>query len=228
MMTYVGPLVIALFALTGGYYLVRLVRDRNRNDRVVDGSHLLMSVLMIMMPLGWSARVPAGPQIVVFTAAALWYAYLFLFRPRAIFETMDSHHSGRPRLAYHAAMMLAMVWMAVIMAPLPGSGRAAAATTGTSTAGQQVSMPGMSMSGMSMTGTPATSPGASTMIAHPWADPLSIMIGIGFAVATLWYIGLLVRIGSAPGAVDRRRLINLGVAALMGAGMALSNLAVIG
>jgi hypothetical protein len=56
---------------------------------------------------------------------------------------------------------------------------------------------------------------------------VSIIIGIGFAVATLWYVVAFVRIGAAPGVVDRRRLINTGVAALMGAGMALSNLAVI-
>ncbi|QGN32177.1 DUF5134 domain-containing protein [Microlunatus sp. Gsoil 973] len=234
MMTYVGPLVIVLFAATGGYYLVRVVRDRNRNDRVVDGSHLLMSILMIMMPLGWSVRVPAGVQILLFTAAALWYAYLFLFRPRAIFETIDSHHSGRPRLAYHSVMMLAMVWMAVIMAPLPGAGRAAAATAGGSgsavSAASRMQMPGM---GMTMSGTttspksPAGAIGPSAPSAHPWADPVSIMIGIGFVAATLWYVIGFVRIGAAAGAVDRRRLADTGVAALMAAGMALSNLAVI-
>lgn len=206
----VAPLIIALFVLTGGYYLARLVRDRSWDDRILDATHLLMAILMIMMPLGVSTRIPAGLQILVFTAAALWYVYLILFRPRAVAETVGSHHSGRPRLLYHAGMMLAMVWMAVIMAPLSGSGDAEAA-----------SMPGMIMPGMSTSPTPAGLP------ARGWADPVSIMIGVGFVIATAWYLVRFVLVGSAPGRTDVRKLTDNGAAALMAAGMALSNLVVI-
>lgn len=206
----VTPLIIALFGLAGGFYLVRLVRDHTWDDRILNATHLLMSIVMIMMPLGWSTRIPAGVQILVFSAAALWYAYLVLFRPRAVSETVDGHHAGRPRLIYHAGMMLAMVWMAAIMAPLPGSD---AATT---------SMPSMSMPGMGISaGSPSTPP------EHGWADPVSITIGIGFGAATIWYVLRFVLIGAASGEVDVRKLTDNGAAAVMAAGMALSNLVVI-
>jgi hypothetical protein len=168
-----------------------------------------------MMPLGVSTRIPAAMQILIFTAAALWYAYLILFRPSAVSETVGSHHSGRPRLLYHAGMMLAMVWMAVIMAPLPGTGAAAIQT-----------MPSMSMPGMSMAGTGAAPTPAGTAV-HGWSDPVSIMIGIGFAVATIWYAVRFVLVGGSPGPTDVRKLADNGAAALMAAGMALSNLVVI-
>ena len=208
-----APLIIALFVLTAGFYLVRLVADRSRDDRILNLTHLLMSIVMIMMPLGWSVRIPAGIQILVFSAAALWYAYLLLFRPHAVSETADSHHSGRPRLLYHTGMMLAMVWMAVIMAPLPGAGAQAA----------MAAMPGMSMPGVSMSA--GTSP--STLPAHGWADPASIVIGIAFGLATVWYVLRFVLIGASSGQLDGRKLTDNAVAALMAAGMALSNLVVI-
>lgn len=213
MISSVAPLIIALFVLTGGFYLTRLIRDHNRDDRILNLTHLLMSIVMIMMPLGWSTRIPAGVQILLFTAAALWYAYLFLFRPREVSETVDSHHSGRPRLLYHTGMMLAMVWMAVIMAPLPGSDAQAA----------MASMPGMSMPGMSAAGGTAS----SSPSAHGWADPVSIAIGVGFGLATFWYLLRFLQVGAAGGRVDVRKLTDNAAAALMAAGMALSNLVVI-
>lgn len=210
----VGPLVIALFALTGGYYLFRLVRDQSWDDRILALTHVLMAALMIMMPLGWSTRVPAGLQILVFTAAALWYAYLLMFRPYAVSETVGSHHAGRPRLLYHVGMMLAMVWMAVIMAPLPGP--AGAATT----------MSDESMEGMIMPGTGSSSGawGAAAAPVHGWADPVTVMIGIAFSVAAIWYVVRFVIVGGAIGPTNGRKLADNGVAALMAAGMALSNL----
>lgn len=212
MIRSVAPLIIALFVLTGGFYLIRLIRDRNRDDRILNLTHLLMSIMMIMMPFGWSVRIPAGVPILTFTAAALWYVHLLLFRPHAVSETVDSHHSARPRLLYHTGMMLAMVWMAVIMAPVPG-GSAQAATT---------SMPGMSMPGLSVAGRPA----AASPPTHGWADPVSIAIGAGFGLATVWYLLRLVRVVAAS-QIDVRKLTDDAAAALMAAGMALSNLVVI-
>lgn len=213
MISSVAPLIIALFALTAGFYLVRFVRDRVRDDRILNLTHLLMSIVMIMMPLGWSTRIPAGVQILVFSAAALWYAYLLLFRPHAVSETADSHHSGRPRLLYHVGMMLAMVWMAVIMAPLPGMAAQAA----------MASMPGMSMPGLGS----STETTPSSLPTHGWADPVSMIIGIGFGLATAWYVLRFVLIGASAGQVDVRKLTDNAAAALMAAGMALSNLVVI-
>lgn len=213
----VGPLIITFFALTGGYYLFRLIRDPGWNDRILDATHLLMSVLMMTMPLGWSTRIPAGLQIVLFTAAALWYAYLLMFRPYAVSETVGSHHAGRPRLLYHVGMMLAMVWMAAIMAPLPGS--AASAST----------MPDASMEGMIMPGMGPAHGASGAVVApvHGWAHPVSVMLGIAFGLATVWYVVRFVITGGAAGRPDGRKLADNGAAALMAAGMALGNLLVL-
>lgn len=214
----VGQLVITLFVLTGGYYLFRLVRDPGSDDRILDLTHLLMSILMIMMPLGWSTRIPAGLQIVVFTAAALWYAYLLMFRPYAISETAGSHHAGRPRLLYHVGMMLAMVWMAAIMAPLPASeGAATASGPGESTEG--MIMPGMGSAG--------SASGATVPPVHGWADPVSVLIGTAFGAAAIWYVVRFVMVAAATGRTNGRKLADNGAAALMATGMALSNLAVL-
>lgn len=215
----VEQLVVALFAITAGYYLFRLARDPGWDDRLLDLTHLLMAVLMIMVPLGWSIRVPAGVQIVLFTAAALWYAQLLMFRPSALSETAGSHHDGRPRLLYHAGMMLAMVWMAVIMAPLPGSG-------GTTTASDA---PDVSMQGMIMPGTGPSPEASAVTVApvHGWADPVSIMIGAAFGVAAIWYLVRFVIVGAATDRTNGLRLADLGVAALMATGMALSYLVVL-
>jgi multisubunit Na+/H+ antiporter MnhF subunit len=216
-----GMLVVVLFAATGGYYLVRLLRDRSTEDRVLGITHLLMSIVMIMMALGWSTAIPAVLQILVFTAAALWYVYLLLFRPHAETDTAEidagGHHSGRPRLLYHAAMMLAMVWMAVILAPSFGAGVAAAAETGGMTQGGSQPMTGVVENSMT---------GASGMTQHAWADPVSLAIGVGFGLATIWYVIRFVLTAGRAGRVDGRRLTDLAAYAVMGAGMALSYLVV--
>lgn len=218
--------IVALFAITGGWFVVRLVLDHDRHDRVFDLSHVLMSGVMIAMPFRWSAHIPAAAQLVTFSAAGLWFVYLAMFNPSAVHPatplTHGRHHSGRPRLLYHAAMMLAMVWMAVIMAPVTDAGA------------MQMAMPPAGP-----TGTPTdvhdhsggTTGAAMTMPSdlHPWATPISIMIGIGFAMAALWYIGRFVvlagrrRAGRGP---DLGRLADFGSAALMAAGMSLTNLVV--
>jgi hypothetical protein len=206
---------VAVFAIIGGYFGVRLIRDRDRHERLFDLSHLLMSAVMVVMPSGWSVRIPAALQITVFTAIALWYVYLAMFHPAAIrlLAPVDrnSHHTGRPRLLYHAAMMLAMVWMAVIMAPVV----------------EADAVP-MSMhdhlSGASPAGDAQPAIGL-----HPWSVPISTVIGIAFVIAALWYLARFVLLAGSrrtSGPVDPRRLADLGSAAVMAAGMALATLVV--
>jgi hypothetical protein len=210
--------IVALFAITGAWFVLRTVLDHDRRERVFDLSHVLMSAVMITMPFSWSVHIPAAAQILTFSAAALWFVQLAMFHPSAVQPVTPlaraRHHSGRPRLLYHAAMMGAMVWMAVIMAPVPGAGA------------MEMSMP------MGMHDHPSGTAGASPTLPtdlHPWATPISIMIGIGFAAATVWYSGRFVALAgsrrfSEP--VQARRLTDFGSAALMAAGMSLTNLVV--
>ena len=210
--------IVALFAITGGWFVVRMILDQDRRDRVFDLSHVLMSAVMITMPFSWSVHIPAAAQILTFSAAALWFVQLAMFHPSAVHPATPlaraRHHSGRPRLLYHAAMMAAMVWMAVIMAPAPGAGA------------MEMPVP-MAMHDHS-SGTAGASPALPTDL-HPWATPISIMIGIGFAAATLWYLGRFVALAGSRrvgGSVQLRRLADFGSAALMAAGMSLTNLVV--
>ena len=216
-MTPTAVAIIALFGLSGGFFAFRTVRSRRAPDRIFDASHLVMSAVMITMAIGWSTRIPAVLQLTVFTGFALWYVYLAMFRPHAVRVLVDGtspagsgsdHHSGRARLVYHAAMMLAMAWMAVIMAPLPSADAS-----------------DMGEMGMHMSGHSDSIQGASAMSLPAWANPVSIIIGIGFAGATLWYVVRFVLFAGTrrlDNAAAVRRLTDLASAVLMAAGMALA------
>ena len=217
-----AAVIVALFAITGGWFVIRLVVDRDRHDRVFDLSHVLMSGVMIAMPFDWSVHIPAAAQIVTFSASALWFVYLAMFHPSAVHPatplTHARHHSGRPRLLYHAAMMLAMVWMAVIMAPVAGAGA------------MQMTMPvGIRTDVHDHSAGTAGGPMSMPADLHPWAGPCSIMIGIGFAAATMWYLGRFVVLAGSRRVSEPAKLPRLtwfGSAALMAAGMSLTNLVV--
>ncbi|HEY9293208.1 MAG TPA: DUF5134 domain-containing protein [Microlunatus sp.] len=216
-MTPIALVIIVLFALSGGFFAVRMISSGGAHDRIFDASHVLMAAMMIIMAIGWSARVPAVLQLTVFTGFALWYVYLAMFRPYAVEALIEeaqikktstgsrasAHHTGRPRLLYHAAMMMAMVWMAVIMAPVPAAGAM----------------------DMAMPGHPHGADSAASIPLHAWANPLSIMIGIAFAGAAVWYIARFVRFAGTRrvnDAHDVRRLTDLASAAVMAVGMALA------
>lgn len=211
-----GPAAIAvmvIFAVTGGSFAVRAALSGSATQRLGDLSHLLMAVIMILMPSGLSMRVPALLQLVIFTVLALWYAALALFRPAAGEDYAGSHHTGRTRLIYHTLMMLAMAFMAVIMAPLPGSHQAAGSGMSAHDA----------MPGMSHDHSAAAMPGPGS---HPWAEPVMIMAGVGFAVAAVWYLGRFVLGFRSPSGEWAGRLIRHATDALMASGMALSFLVV--
>ena len=103
---------------------------------------------------------------------------------------------GAAGLWYHAAMMLAMVWMAVAM--IPGTPAASAM--------------GMDM-GHGHTGTA----GGGMTGSAPWALAVSIALGFGFAVAAGWLVLLLIR--EAVGTARRHEVADLAASAVMAAGM---------
>jgi hypothetical protein len=182
-----------LFSGLAVWYAWRSVSGKDVPDRISNLLHLAMSGAMAAMP--WSA-VPALPQIVVFTAGAFWYAGVALYRPSADARLGVGHgtHAGTVGLWYHAAMLLAMVWMAVAGIPVA---------------------PGGTPVGAMVHGEDAVV-GAATGDA-PWALALSIALGCGFAIAAVWLVVLLVR--ESVGAARGREVADLTASTAMAAGM---------
>lgn len=187
-----------LFGALSLWYAGRVVAARDRPDRVSNLLHLLMSAAMVAMPWPWAA--PALPQVVVFTAGAFWYAGVALFRPAADAGLGVGHgaHGGVPALWYHAAMLLAMVWMAVAMTPGTPSVDAG-------------------MSGMAGMAHGAAAQDAAVTGWAPWALALSIALGTAFAGAAVVLLGRLVR--EAAGGARRVEVADLVASAAMAAGM---------
>lgn len=202
----VSVLVTVLFAIVAAWSIVRLVVAYSWIDRVSNGLHVVMAVVMILMPWSAYAKLPAVAQIVFFSAAALWYVYLALFDPHAQAGPGEGHHRGPALLWYHAGMMASMVWMAIAMTPLTTS-----------------SMPGMSMSGMDM-GSGHSGAMAMTGSAQ-WAVSLSWVFGILFGLAAIWFI---FRLGVLAVATDDFRghafiqILDSAASVLMAAGMGIA------
>jgi hypothetical protein len=99
-------IVTIAFAVTGVFCVFRCLQGGPAHSRVSDVLHVLMCAGMIVMawPAGMDfARVP---QLVLFTAAAVWFVGMLVFG-------VGGH--GRWSLAHHALMMAAMAWMLLVM-----------------------------------------------------------------------------------------------------------------
>lgn len=122
-------LLPALFALRA-----TAAPDRASADRVGHVLHAVMAAAMAAMVWPWGTDLPAGPQILVFSLGALWFAAAPRFRsPRPA-----SPREGLAAAVPHVVMMLAMAWMAAVM-----DGHA----TASGGPGGGHDMPGMDMSG---------------------------------------------------------------------------------
>lgn len=201
-----GWLLSVLFGVAAIYFLFRILVARSGIDRIHNGAHLVMSVVMLAMPWSWYDAIPAALQIVFFTAAAGWYVYLLLFLPRAGAAAEVGDHRRGWLVWYHAAMMTAMVWMAVAMTARTPS-------------------PVMGMSGMDHAQHLQGNGGAQMMTGmQPWAVPISWGAGIFFAVLAVWFLGWFIaqasRFSSRPPAVASTGLADTGSYVLMAAGMA--------
>lgn len=199
-----GWLLSVLFGVAAIYFLFRILVARTGIERIHNGVHVAMSVVMLAMPWSWYDAIPAALQIVFFTAAAGWYVYLLLFLPRAGAAAEVGDHRRGWLVWYHAAMMTAMVWMAVAMTARTPS-------------------PVMGMSGMDHA-QHLPSGGAQMTGMQPWAVPLSWVAGIFFAVSAVlflgWFIAQAGRHPSRPPAVASAGLADTGSYVLMAAGMA--------
>ncbi|UYY83627.1 DUF5134 domain-containing protein (plasmid) [Arthrobacter sp. YA7-1] len=178
-------LLCAIFILTGAYSLFRTVKPSAVHERISHGAHALMAAAMAAMIWPWGMSLLLVPQMAVFSLAALWFIYLFAAHPtrQRSDRALDSHHGGRGTLAFHGAMMAAMVAMAAAM-------RAATSGTGnTPGTGPMASMPGMDMPAHSM---------ASAMATPLWASVLSAACAAGFGIAALFYLGSTLAGATSP------------------------------
>ncbi|MFB7633542.1 DUF5134 domain-containing protein [Streptomyces sp. NPDC056149] len=197
-----------LYALPALYGLRSVVaRDGALVDRIGHGLHAVMGLLMIAMVWPWGMGPPAGPQVWLFVAGALWFGCAGPLRAQ-------SADRGRALLAAlpHVLMMGAMAWMVAVMgsSPMPagqGGGRA------------MDEMPGMRMAGPSG----ATTMGLTGSGQRLTAAVLAVLLVV---VALRWLARAFDLARSAPevasGSVPRSAAGALGPAchAAMGLGMA--------
>ncbi|MGI5131176.1 DUF5134 domain-containing protein [Pseudonocardia sp. CA-107938] len=107
-----------VFLVVGGYALVRLSLLVGEvgpgGDRLAELSHLLMSIAMIAMALGWTGGPSSGSgivQLLLFGVLTLW------FLGRAVARSAGH---GLPSSLYHMVVCASMVWMVAAMPQLMG------------------------------------------------------------------------------------------------------------
>ena len=177
-------------------------------ERIAHLLHAAMALAMVAMVWPWGMKLPAWPQVTLFTLSAVWFAGVALARPA-------SASRARALLVAlpHVAMMGAMAWMAAAMVS-PHS------MAGHDGSHGMAHMPGMDMSGgsgtvtMTLAGTgPRTTSGLLAgvllMLALWW-------LARGFAVAQRGYATGHQR---PPAAVERDAF-GLGCHGAMALGMA--------
>jgi len=193
-------LLIALFAVLGEWYLATAVRALWRREKGDAGRALsaallvLMSAVMISMFWSAVAVVPAIAQVTVFTAAAGW------FTGQAVFGTGAGHVEASYENWYHAGMMAAMVWIAVVV-PLMSVPSAGGGMTGMPMTGG--AMTGGAMAGMTMGGqAPAAGETVAAMSAADssgWARTVCLVLAVVFFAAAAWQAVAALRPLAVPG-----------------------------
>lgn len=204
------------FSVLGVGSFIMLVRGRSWPVRVSYLARAGMCVVMAMVPWSWAVLVPQIVRIMIFTVGALWYVSLAVFRPQVTVGPGSGHHRGPVLLWYHAATMVAVCWMSVVITML-SSDVGSPGRSGMSMAG--MSMPGTPMSAMSMPGTGSMS---SLWQLSSWAIVVTFGFVAVFAAAAVWFF---VRLLSRPDRLDGDRvlpalvevLLELGIAGGMGA-----------
>ncbi|CAM5722028.1 hypothetical protein SCANM63S_00874 [Streptomyces canarius] len=80
-------------------------------DRVDHTLHAAMGVLMTAMAPAWGMDLSAAPQVVLFSAGALWFVVAALLHPRADSSRIAVVLAAAP----HVVMTAAMAWMVAAM-----------------------------------------------------------------------------------------------------------------
>ncbi|MBV2356700.1 DUF5134 domain-containing protein [Streptomyces sp. J2-1] len=127
-------ILTALFVLPALYALWLVAAPgRPLNSRVTHGFHAVMGMAMAAMSWPGGSGLLVGPQILVFSAGAVWFVIAALTRPDGM-----TRPAALLRAVPHIVMMAGMVWMVAVM-----DGSAMASGAG----GPGHDMPGMDMSG---------------------------------------------------------------------------------
>lgn len=175
--TSLSWLFTVVFAFTGLYALVRLAELTSTTDRsgsrLVELSHLLMSVAMIAMAWSWSGGPTSGSGLVQIVVFGL---FTVVYLARLVPSTAGD---GRLHVGYHVVMNAAMVFMVAAMPQIMG-------TEMSSTAGSDSHHGGMAgMPGMDA----ATGAGAAAAATPVWATAVTwVFVVLLLAAAALWVV----------------------------------------
>jgi hypothetical protein len=165
-----------LFAVITAYGLYRAIRPgsagRAPADRLSHVLHAVMGLAMLAMAWPWGMRLPATPQVALFTLAALWFL-LTAVLPQG--KPTYARTGGHPRLhgILHSVIMGAMAWMVAAM-----SNAMAPAHSGGS-GGDMAGMPGMTMT---------ASGGTATMSLHGAPRTVAGILTLFFLLTALWWL----------------------------------------
>jgi Domain of unknown function (DUF5134) len=155
-----------IFAVCAVLYAAQVRAAGAWQPRVAWSLHSLMAVAMIAMAWPWGTNVSPLCYVLIFTAAALYFAYLGLFGERV------------GHTVYHGVMMASMVLMALAMSP--------SSMPNTANVGAMGSMPGMDMAG-------GTDQGAGPPSTPAWVTLTCILAAALFIGAALWSFFVVVR-----------------------------------
>ena len=195
-------IVTALFVLSAAECVYAIATGRRVWTHIVSQAlHLVMALAMVVMAWPWGMVLPTTGPMLFFAVAALWFVALTFVR---------AGHRGIN--AYHAAMMLAMVWMYAVMSgsllPAPSDGTSPAGSVG-----GHHSMPGMP--GMEMPGGSAESTGSA-----PFITGINWLCAVGFALAAVWWLYRYFVQRKAEPTQPSHRFLGIAAQAMMAAGMA--------
>lgn len=117
--TIQGVVVSALFGAAAVWHAVRTAAAGSPSERVSGALRLLMAAALALLPWAWAP--PPAAQIVVSTAACLWFGAL------AAFSSGDASALRRPSPAldsrvpplFDAAMMASAVWLGIVRVTQP-------------------------------------------------------------------------------------------------------------
>jgi len=206
----------AWFAVLAVVSAIGAFRAQNATDRASYLAHVVMLAAMAIMPWHWSMAVPALPWIVVFALAAIGYALLAASGPNVAVGPGAGHHARRLVAWYHAAMMLGMVWMVVLMQLLQAAGDAAVLLPATGTGGGHEHGDAAPV---------LLGAGEAPPLWHLplWAIGATYLVAAMFAVAAVWFLAQLPHAprGTRRGEALPARL-ELVIGAAIAAGMAAS------
>ena len=199
-------IVTTLFVISAAECAYALATCRRSWTHVVgDLLHFVMAFAMAVMAWPRGAALPTTGPMLFFLAATVWFALITLveWRHRAV-------------NAYHASMMLAMAWMYAVMSgsllPAPSDSGGHVGGDGAHGVSSMASMPGMAMPDMA--GSTATSGDPPFIVGLNW------VCTVGFAMAAIYWLCLLVVRRRADPAVPAHRFFGIACQTMMAAGMA--------